>query len=211
MLSIAVLLGACQPDDRAASIESSDIEKSICSRFATLSAVPPRSSVLDQRILDGIADLLEIDLAIAKQAGDDDLAARIEGLIDASRKGPANEVGVSVYLKEDISEDEVERISALIEDATGVFSIEYVTSSEAYEEYKGIYEDQPEFFEDVAEDSIPASLRFEVDDLDETMESLESQLVRNRNVDDIRHGAGLERLAPVLTREMERCLVGLFD
>ena len=210
VLLVAILLAACQSDDHTTSIDSSDIEKSICTRFTSfLSGVSAPSSMLDQRALGVFADLLEMDLELADQVGDRPLAKRIEKLIEASRKDPADKVDVTVYLRDDLPEDEVEQLKASIQDATGIFAIEYVTSSEAFDEYKDIYEDQPEFFEDIPEDSLPASLRLSVDDRDE-VETLKSHLLRNREVDDVRDAGNLERLDPVITREMERCL-GLFD
>ena len=206
VLVVAILLVACQPDQRAASIESSDIEKSICSRFNSLSVVSAPFSELDQRVLDRLADLLEIDLALANQAGDRSLTARIERLIDASREGPTGKLDVSVYLRDDLSEKEIEELEGSIEDAADVSSIEYVTSREAFEEFKSLYEDQPKFYEDVPEDSLPASLRFSVNSRDD-VESLKTKLGRNRDVEDVRGEGDLGRLRGVLFREMERCSV----
>jgi cell division transport system permease protein len=73
-------------------------------------------------------------------------------------------VEVSVFLRDDITENEQQ---ALVNQLTGLDEVQdvtYVSKDDAYNEFKEEWADQPEFYESLPKDALPASLRVKLTD-----------------------------------------------
>ena len=75
-----------------------------------------------------------------------------------------SKVEVSVFLLDDASTDEIQALQTDIRAMDEVQSVTFVSKEEAYEEFKKIYADQPEFWESLRRDALPASLRIKLTD-----------------------------------------------
>ncbi|MDQ4096225.1 MAG: permease-like cell division protein FtsX, partial [Actinomycetota bacterium] len=96
-------------------------------------------------------------------------------------------VEVSAYLSDDITEGERLALQDEIVELPQVEDVTYVSQAQALEEFKQIFRNQPELYELLDEDSLPASLRVKLHDADDT-ESV-AALIRGRpGVDDVRYG-----------------------
>ena len=99
-------------------------------------------------------------------------------------------VEVSAYLTEDITEGERQALETELTDLPQVQDVFYVSSADALEEFKQIFENQPELFETLDEDSLPASYRIKLHDAEDT--ETVAALVRGRpGVDDVRYGGSI--------------------
>ena len=99
-------------------------------------------------------------------------------------------VEVSAYLSNDITDGERDALTAEITELPQVQEVTYVSQAEALEEFKEIFQNQPELYETLTEDSLPASLRVKLNDADDT-ESV-AALIRGRpGVDDVRYGGSI--------------------
>ena len=99
-------------------------------------------------------------------------------------------VEVSAYLAEDITPGEEQALDAEISALPQVQEVTHVSSAEALEEFKQIFENQPELYETLDEDSLPASYRIKLHDAEDT--ETVAALVRGRpGVDDVRYGGSI--------------------
>ena len=99
-------------------------------------------------------------------------------------------VEVSAYLTEDITEGERLALEDELTELPQVQDVFYVSSADALEEFKQIFENQPELFETLDEDSLPASYRIKLHDAEDT--ETVAALVRGRpGVDDVRYGGSI--------------------
>ena len=99
-------------------------------------------------------------------------------------------VEVSAYLSSDITDGERELLEAEVTELPQVQEVTYVSSEEALEEFKQIFENQPELYETLDEDSLPASLRIKLHDAEDT--ETVAALIRGRpGVDDVRYGGSI--------------------
>ena len=96
-------------------------------------------------------------------------------------------VEISAYLRDDISEGELQALQSDLSNMSEVEDFTYVSKSEAYEEFKELYEDQPEFYESVPKDSLPASLRIKLTDAKFT-EEVAGRIEGAPGIDDVRFG-----------------------
>ena len=96
-------------------------------------------------------------------------------------------VEVSAYLTKDITPGELDELQTDIAEMPQVEDIQFVSQAAALEEFKNLYPDQPELYETLDEESLPASLRIKLFDADDT-EGV-AALIRGRpGVDDVRFG-----------------------
>lgn len=75
--------------------------------------------------------------------------------------GPArleNTVDVNVYLDDGITPRQREDVTAAARSLEGVVTLNYVSKSDAFAEFKEIYRTQPEFWENLPRDALPARL-----------------------------------------------------
>ena len=99
-------------------------------------------------------------------------------------------VEVSAYLSDDITEGEQQALQDEIAELPQVQEVTYVSQAEALEEFKEIFRNQPELYETLNADSLPASLRVKLHDAEDT-ESV-AALIRGRpGVDDVRYGGSI--------------------
>ncbi len=96
-------------------------------------------------------------------------------------------VEISAYLRDDASQNEVETLSSQISNYDEVEFVTYVSKADAYEEFKERYRNQPEFYENLPADALPASLRIKLKDAADT-EEVAARIQGAPGVDDIRFG-----------------------
>lgn len=92
---------------------------------------------------------------------------------------------IAVFLRDMADAGEVDRLSTELEGLPHVQSVTYFSKADAYAEFKRIYKDQPEYWEDLPEDALPASLRVAVDEaqfVTEVMRSIPSSTA----IEDVR-------------------------
>jgi cell division transport system permease protein len=77
-------------------------------------------------------------------------------------------VEISTFLRDDITEPETQALETDLSNMDEVESVTYVSKDEAFEEFKELYADHPEFYETLPRDSLPASLRIKLTDADYT-------------------------------------------
>ena len=71
-------------------------------------------------------------------------------------------VEISAFLRDDIGPDELESLQADLANMREVEDVTYVSKEQAFEEFKELYADHPEFYETLPRDSLPASLRIKL-------------------------------------------------
>ncbi len=99
-------------------------------------------------------------------------------------------VEVSAYLSADVTEGERDLLEAELSELPQVQEYYYVSSEEALEEFKQIFQNQPELWGTLDEDSLPASYRIKLHDAEDT--ETVAALVRGRpGVDDVRYGGSI--------------------
>ena len=72
---------------------------------------------------------------------------------------PAQDHDVAVYPRTDATDAELDRLQDLLAREKRVRDVTFVSSRSAYEEFKAIYEDDPEFWVNLPKDALPASYR----------------------------------------------------
>jgi cell division transport system permease protein len=78
-----------------------------------------------------------------------------------------------------------------------VKDVTFISKEEAFEEYKEIYKDQPEFWQNIPPDSLPQSLRISLTDADFT-EEVASSIRGAPGLDEVRYGGQIiDRLLQV--------------
>ena len=99
-------------------------------------------------------------------------------------------VEISTYLRDDITPGELETLQSDVANMPQVQNVTYVSKTEALEEFKNLYPNQPELYEPLSEESLPASLRIKLVDADDT--EAVAALVRGRpGVEEVRFGGEL--------------------
>ena len=81
-----------------------------------------------------------------------------------------SKVEVSVYLLDSATPNEIETLEQQISQYPEVQRIHFVSKADAFEEFKKIYRNQPEFYESLPEDALPASLRIKLVSADQAEE-----------------------------------------
>lgn len=107
----------------------------------------------------------------------DDFVGSITGQIES-------QIEVSVYLNDEITEEQQRDVQSTIEGLDVVKGVEYISKPEAFEEFKRLYRDQPALYENIDEDVLPASFRVELSD-PERVDVIRSALERNPAVEQV--------------------------
>jgi cell division transport system permease protein len=111
--------------------------------------------------------------------------------------GLEQKVEISAYFREDASSGEIEQLTRDLSDMPTVKNVTFISKEEAFEEYKKIYEDQPEFWQNIPPDSLPQSLRISLTDADFT-EEVASSIRGAPGLDEVRYGGQIiDRLLQV--------------
>lgn len=96
-------------------------------------------------------------------------------------------VEISTYLRDDATQNEIGALEEEIAQMPEVEDVTYVSKDQAFEEFKEMYETQPEFYENLPEDALPASLRIKLKDADQT-EAVAAAIEGAPGVKDVRFG-----------------------
>ena len=96
-------------------------------------------------------------------------------------------VEISTYLRDDITDNERNSLVDEIANMPEVEDVTYVSKTQAFEEFKEMYESQPEFYENLPSDALPASLRIKLVDADAT-EEVAKRIEGAPGVGDVRFG-----------------------
>jgi cell division transport system permease protein len=108
-------------------------------------------------------------------------------------------VEVSIFLRDDATQGEIQSLEREIAQMNEVENVTFVSKQDAYEEFKATYESQPEFYESLPEDALPASLRVELTDAN-FAETVSARVRGAPGVDDVRFGGEIiKRLLQVNT------------
>jgi len=96
-------------------------------------------------------------------------------------------VEISTYLRDDATQNEIGALEEEIAQMPEVEAVTYVSKDDAFDEFKEMYETQPEFYENLPEDALPASLRIKLVDADQT-EAVAAAIEGAPGVKDVRFG-----------------------
>lgn len=96
-------------------------------------------------------------------------------------------IEISAYLEENITQGEQEALIEELSEMPQVEAIDHIDQAEALEEFKRQFRSQPELFEVLDEDSLPASIRVSLVDENDT-EAVATVLRGKPGVDDVRYG-----------------------
>jgi cell division transport system permease protein len=99
-------------------------------------------------------------------------------------------VEISVYLRDDIGPEERTSLTQQINSYDEVQEVTYVTKEDAFAEFRERYRHQPEFYENLPEDALPASLRIKLTDAKFT-EEVADRIQGAPGVDEIRFGGDI--------------------
>lgn len=101
-------------------------------------------------------------------------------------------VEVNVYLREEITPEQNEELEAALSGMPEVENILFVSKAEAYEEFKGWYEDAPQTVENVDPDALPASYRVKLEDPSK-VDAVRTRIDGRPGVDQVIDGGDLVR------------------
>jgi cell division transport system permease protein len=96
-------------------------------------------------------------------------------------------VEVSVFLRDDILQTEQNSLEKQITGYDEVEDVTYVSKSEAYEEFKKLYRTQPEIWQGISPDALPASFRVKLFDADDAAE-VAGRIEGAPGVDEVKFG-----------------------
>ena len=96
-------------------------------------------------------------------------------------------VEVSAYLLDDATQEEIRALEASISDYPEVENVTFVSKQQAFEDFKKIYEDQPEFWQNLPEDALPASFRIKLTDANYA-QTVAARIEGAPGVDEVRDG-----------------------
>jgi cell division transport system permease protein len=98
-----------------------------------------------------------------------------------------SKVEISVFLRDDATPQEIDTLTSDIANMTQVEDVTFVSKEQAFEEFKQIYRTQPEFWQALSADALPASLRIKLTDA--SFAEQVGDTIRGRpGVDDVRFG-----------------------
>jgi cell division transport system permease protein len=111
--------------------------------------------------------------------------------------GLEQKVEISAYFRENASTGEISQLTSELDQMPTVKDVTFISKEEAFEEYKEIYKDQPEFWQNIPPDSLPQSLRISLTDADFT-EEVASSIRGAPGLDEVRYGGQIiDRLLQV--------------
>ncbi len=88
------------------------------------------------------------------------LSAHIEGIIGSVR----GDVGVTAFFSQDAKQKEIDEARKTAEGYSEVSSVKYVSEQQALDEFKATFKEQPEIYEDIGADVLPAKLELKLED-----------------------------------------------
>jgi cell division transport system permease protein len=96
-------------------------------------------------------------------------------------------VEISAYLRDNAAEGEIQALTSQLSGYEEVQEVTYVSKEQAYEDFKLLYRNNPEFYEHIGPESLPASLRIKLTDAKYT-EEVAARIQGAPGVDDVRFG-----------------------
>lgn len=99
---------------------------------------------------------------------------------------------LEVFLLDRITASERRNIRSVARDIDGVVSVRYISKAAAYRDFKETYRDEPEYWENLPKDALPAFFIIELEDGADIVE-VRDRLVGLRGVDDVLLGRGSDR------------------
>jgi cell division transport system permease protein len=103
-----------------------------------------------------------------------------------------SKVEVSAFLLDDITQGELGTLQTDILNMDQVENVTYVSKADAFEEFKKLYRNQPELYESISEDALPASLRIKLTDA-KYAAGVKAVIEGRPGVDDVRFGGEIIR------------------
>lgn len=101
-------------------------------------------------------------------------------------------VEISVFLRDDATTNEIRQLQSQVTSYPEVQEVTYVSKRDAFEEFKQLYADQPELWEAIPEDSLPASLRIKLTDAKFT-EEVAARIDGAPGIDEVSYGGSIVR------------------
>nr|MDQ3958646.1 ABC transporter permease [Actinomycetota bacterium] len=108
-------------------------------------------------------------------------------IVNKATLGWEAKVEISAFLRDDISEGELQDIQSDLAGMPEVEDITYISKEEAFEEFKQLYPDQPELWENIPDDALPASVRVKLTDAKHTQE-VSARIRGAPGIDEVRFG-----------------------
>lgn len=99
-------------------------------------------------------------------------------------------VEISAYFLDDASTGEIQSLQRQVAGYPEVEDVTFVSKDDAFEEFKTIYRNQPEFYESLPEDALPASLRIKLEDASLT-EEVAARITGAPGVEDVAFGGDI--------------------
>ncbi|MGY2081217.1 permease-like cell division protein FtsX [Modestobacter sp. SYSU DS0657] len=123
----------------------------------------------------------------------------IANMISDMREIYYDKVQVSIYLTDDVTEEQRDSIAATLEDSPEVASFLYESKAEAYERFTQQFQEQPALIANTPEDALPESFRVELVNPERYQVIAEQFPVGQNGVEDVRdEGDFLDRLFSLL-------------
>lgn len=178
-----------------------------CDAFKTANAY---SSLPDD--ISGSIDQFDRSSTEFRALGEDELAEMSKSFADGLRQRGDDRV-LQVFLNPAAIGERLETLEQRLQSVPHVSSVTYTSPEGAYERFVEMYKDQPEFYEDLQPDELPASFEVVVDD-QAALAELERQLDREkRMVEDAKSASFLDFVQPMDPERLERvvsmCLFGM--
>jgi cell division transport system permease protein len=98
-----------------------------------------------------------------------------------------NQVEVNIFLRNDITPDQRTDLEGLVSGMPEVKGVEYISKEKAYEEFKELYRESPEIYENVDQDILPASYRIELRN-PKSAQAVSTRLEGQPGVDEVQFG-----------------------
>jgi hypothetical protein len=183
MLVMVITVGACDHH-----VDPSAARNAFCFDVAqiTIELRNFRDSIPD-RVVDDARDRL---LRAADRFEDADRPAAAEAIrketVAVVERLTSPTVEASATLYEDVESDDVSDLRSMLEGLTEVSNIEYVSKTEAFEEFKRTFADSPELWQALPEDSLPARFHFAMENSSVT--KIADAVTGHPAVDDFNYG-----------------------
>ncbi|MGH2820847.1 MAG: permease-like cell division protein FtsX [Actinomycetota bacterium] len=111
----------------------------------------------------------------------------LDMIVDNVTLNLEGKVEISAYLHENAAEGEIQALQEEVSGYPEVRSVDYKSQSEAYAEFKRLYRNQPEFYEHLEADDLPASLEIKTTSAELTQD-VADRIEGAPGVDDVRYG-----------------------
>jgi cell division transport system permease protein len=123
------------------------------------------------------------------------VSREVDKLIQASTQN----VEVSVFLRDDISPSQQQRLNQLLNEMPEVSLVRYESKAQAYENFKELFANQEDVWRNISTDAIPASFRVKLHD-PELFEVVNARLAAEPGIDTIRDNREILKRLFAVTR-----------